>query len=46
VREPRGLQHADGFTQRGPADAEMRHELGLVREEVTLLELAVDHHAT
>ena len=40
-----GLQHAHRLAQGRPADAEMRHQLRLVGQEVAVLELAVDHHA-
>jgi hypothetical protein len=39
-----GLQHAHGLAQRRPTDPEVGHQLGLVRQEVTILELAVNHH--
>ena len=43
--EPLGLQHPHRLAQRRTADAEVGHQLGLVGQEVAVLELAVDHHA-
>ena len=43
--QPLGLEHPDRLAQRRTADAEVRHQLGLVGQEVAVLELAVDHHA-
>jgi hypothetical protein len=42
--EALGLQHPHGLAQRRPADAEVGHQLGLVRQEVAVLELTFDHH--
>ena len=43
--EPFGLQHSNSLAQGRTADAEVGHQLGLVGQEVAVLELAVDHHA-
>ncbi len=40
-----GLEDADRLAQGRAADAEVRHQLGLVGQEVAVLELTVDDHA-